>query len=478
MRTLFHVPPRVFSQQLDFASREVVPPIGIASMIGQIQEVFPEVGVLDAYAERLSREETLRRIEAFRPDVLAVSAFTMMIHDAAAIAADAKARIPGLKVIAGGPHPSKLPEQTLREFPSLDFVAVGEGEALIVDFLTALRDGESTDGIGGLYTLRDGRVVTAGERPAIEDLDSLQFPEWRRFRLDNYNPVSRMPFRKVRQIPVSMNRGCPFSCIFCAKIMGDKVRKRSVARVIEEIERVVLLHGAGQILFTDETFTIDREQVLHLCESMIQHGLHRRISWLCETRTDMVDGELLRMMKRAGCFYIVFGGEATTDDSLDYMRKGASREDLFRALGLCKKHGLRTLTTYIIGFPYHDRRMIREIAESAIKAGGDAALFPILTPLPGTEIARMAEAGDQGLILLTKDWRAYGKQFGRAMETEKMNRRQLERAQLEAYFRFYLRPSKILGLLMLVDFGAALTFLKAGVLDWVSGLRGRSLPRR
>ena len=227
-------------------------------MIGCAQAEFPEIGWLDAYAERLGLDAAVRRIMDFAPDVVAVSAYTTQIHEAADTARALKKAGSNAKIIVGGPHTSKLPVGTALEFPEFDYVAAGEGEAMIIGFLRALRDGAPAENIPGIYRLRGGEVLSGGECAYIEDLDSLPFPEWRHVNWDSHCAIFTLRGERMRETAVWVNRGCPFNCIFCAKIMGNKVRKRSLAAVVEQVKRDVADYGARQVLFTDETVSDGR----------------------------------------------------------------------------------------------------------------------------------------------------------------------------------------------------------------------------
>lgn len=463
MRVLFLIPPRTTTLNRDFAATQLVPSVGIASMIGGVIREFPDVTFLDAYAEGLTPDAAVRRILDFRPDLVAMSALTIQVHDAAETARALKGVDPRIRVVVGGPHTSKIPEETLREFPVFDFAAAGEGEGIMRELLPALRDGGRTDNIPGLYSVEEGNVVSGGARPYITDLNSLEFPDWKHFNWDAYCASFRLKKQKYREISVSINRGCPFDCIFCSKIMGSRLRKRSIHRVIEEIQRNVRDFGANQILFTDETFTVDRAGVAELCESIIREGLHEKISWIADTRPDMVDEELLTLIKRSGCFFICFGADSVSDETLKYMKKNADAASIYNAIRLSRKCGLTTQAAYIMGLPTDSPASIRETVRGALAVNSDFATFSILVPYPGTKIMEMAEKGE-GLVLLTKDWRLYGKQLGNALETSRLSRPVLEKLQRRAYYRYYLRPSKIFNIFRIADVRVVLLYFIAHLL--------------
>jgi anaerobic magnesium-protoporphyrin IX monomethyl ester cyclase len=468
-RVLFLIPPQTSRMRRDFASSHLAPSLGVASIIGSVRRDFSDVGFIDAHAGRLSLGKTVKRVLDFKPDVLAVSALTIQINDAADVVATLKKAGLKAQVIIGGPHASKIPEETLREFPCFDFAGAGEGEELMREFLAAIGAGGDGSSIRGLYARRDNAVASPENRPFIDDLDALPFPDWSQIRWENYRALFALKSHGIREVPVAFTRGCPFQCIFCAKIMGNRVRKRSVARVVEEIERDVDLYQARQILFTDETFTVDRASIIALSEEMRRRSLEKKISWICNTRPDLADEELLTHMRDAGCGLINFGVDSLEEESLRAMNKGSSIENAFQAVRTCRKLGIRTEAAYLLGMPTDTKDSIRKTIRAAAKIDSDFATFAILVPFPGTEIMDMAEKGEGGLVLLSRDWRLYGKQLGHALETRNLNRRALEALQRAAYYHFYLRPRRILSIFRLTDirivyylFAHALTRLGIG----------------
>lgn len=451
MKTLFLIPPRTSGFNRDFAATQSVPSIGLAYIIAAVQKEFPDVALIDAWAEKLTLRETAARAAAFAPDLIAVSALTIQICEAAETVAEIKKAVPGARAIVGGPHASKIPADTLREFAAFDFAGAVEGEEITLELLRALRDGAAVDAVPGLYSRRGGEVVSGGPRPYIADVDALGFPEWKHFDPGAYCASFRLKSQGIREIPVHINRGCPFNCVFCAKIMGGKLRKRTIPRVVEEIERNTVDFGARQIIFTDETFTVDRGGVTALCESLIARGLHKKIEWTCDTRPDKVDEELIALMKRAGCFFMCFGADSVSDETLAAMNKNIAAHNIFSAVRMCRAHGIETQAAYIIGAPTDTAESVRGNIRGALKVNTDFATFSIMVPYPGTKIMEMAERGEGGLRLLSKDWRLYGKQLGYALETAALSRRDLEKLQREAYSRYYLRPKKIANIFRIAD---------------------------
>jgi len=156
-------------------------------------------------------------------------------------------------------------------------------------------------------------------------------------------------------------------------------------------------------------------------------------------------------MKRAGCRVISYGVESGSPEMLKRIKKGITLERVGNAIRWTREAGILTDTNYIIGHPWDTRETINDTIYFAVKSNAHMASFAILVPFPGTEIARMALKGEGGRKLLSTDYSTYGKQVGGAMELDDIPRQDLERFHRKAYMKFYLRPSRILNFMRVVD---------------------------
>jgi radical SAM superfamily enzyme YgiQ (UPF0313 family) len=215
---------------------------------------------------------------------------------------------------------------------------------------------------------------------------------------------------------------------------------------MDEIERDITEHGAELVFITDETFTLDRRRAVEFCEAMLRRGFDRRVRFFCETRVDAVDRELLALLKRAGCYSLFYGVESGNQETLDLSQKRVDKDEAIAAVRWAREAKIFTHTNYIFGNPFETRATIDETIRFAVEVDSDAAGFSIMVPYPGTEIRRMAREGYGGLRLLSDDFTRYGKVLGGALELEALPRHALERLQLYAYARFYLRPRKVANL--------------------------------
>lgn len=438
---------------------QVVPHLGIAYMTAFLRRERHEVHIIDAIAERLSKQALTKRIVETKPDVVGLTAPTQQIYDAAVIAGEVKHISSNIKTIIGGYHASALPEQTLREFSGFDYLVYGEGELTLPELLKAMssNDHGAFESVKGI-AYRDGSRIVVNPQRSYLDVNAAPMPDFDGFDLSLYKPFYTFPSHKLRELPIITSRGCPYDCVFCFRSNGKIVRYRNVQSVIDEIKRDIEVYHINHLLFVDETFTLNMKRAEALCDELIKTGISKAIKWGCETRADLVSEALLQKMKRAGCRFISYGGDSGDQGILDRAAKRLKVGDIRNAVQWTKQADIDVYMNFIIGLPYDTVDTINKTVDFAIALDPEGSVFTILTPFPGTEIVDMAKKGQGGLKVLSYDWRDYGKQLGRALELEKIGRKQLERLQRKAYLRFYTRPRKFVTIFKTVGVRAILSY--------------------
>lgn len=237
------------------------------------------------------------------------------------------------------------------------------------------------------------------------------------------------------------SRSCPHSCTFCSVhlVMGRTFRPHGPEHVIEEIELLVREYGTDFIVFQDDAFTILPERVEDICERILQRKL--RFHWACFSRVDDLSERLARTMARAGCRQITFGVESGNEEALRGMRKRTTVDAARKAIALCNVLGIRSLASFVIGFPFDTRRTIQETIDFACGLSPIVATFSPLIPFPGTEYFDMLERPPKDL----DGWQQFVA-VGRPPVSfvAGMSPRDLQQTALRGHLRFYLRPKQVL----------------------------------
>lgn len=403
--------------------------------------------VVDAVAEHLSREKLLERLRNINPSAIFLSATTSEVSGTHDIALGFKEDFPHRPVVVGGAHSSGMLRETLEHCPAFDIAVAGEGEHLIVDLITAVLENRGISTFKGIAFRQGGQISVTEPANPIEDLNRLPFPHWDPFPKGGY--LGMFQLFSGLEIPIMASRGCPYDCSFCQRALGKRVRSRSVKSVVEEVGYAIS-KGAVSVWLNDETFTLHRQWVVRFCESLISKRLPESFYWYCQTRADLVDAELLDLMKKAGCRVVVYGAESFDDYVLKGVKKNITREQVIKAVSLTKAAGMEVYLTLIFGLPNHSRSSILSTISTLLSLPVDYVTISLLTPYPGTEIRQMANSGERGLRLRSEDWDDYHTQTGGALELEGLKHSHLRLLQLYAYIRFYFRPTRVRKMFRLV----------------------------
>jgi anaerobic magnesium-protoporphyrin IX monomethyl ester cyclase len=374
-------------------------PLGLAYLAAVLENRGYQVDVIDLAFERLSERELGKRIIEINPDLIGLSALTPTYHEAIKVLRIVKEVVPKAKTVLGGPHPTILPEESIRE-SVVDFLVRGEGERTIVELVEALECEGDLSGIEGLSFKMGDTTIHNLLRPLIDDLDTIPFPAWHLFHINRYSTKAE----GYRWANMMTGRGCPYDCVFCYRgpAAGKVFRARSPENVVEEIKILKDRFNIRSIKFWDDTFIIDRERVSTICDLFLKNNLH--IYWTCQTRADCVDFELLKKMKAAGCAMILFGVESGSQKILNRIGKRLTKEEIRESFRLVKKAGLLTASSFMIGFPWDTKETIHETIRFAKELDTDYSKFHPTTPFPGTKLWEMY---DREGAKLSNQWSEY-----------------------------------------------------------------------
>lgn len=385
-----------------------------------------EILIVDAKFERLNFEQALQKIIQFNPHLVGFTAFTNEIKPAAYLAAKVKKQAPSVITVIGGVHVTAIPEETLDEFSSFDLGVVGEGERTLYELCNALKSNQPVDEISGLVFRKNNKTIQTAPRERILDQDSIPFPAW-----DLLPPAETYFVQSIR--------GCPFNCLFCMNPNGKVARKRSVENVMRELNWIIDDFHPKRISFGDELFSVDMKRTHEMLDAMIEHRIGERVEWDVQTHVHYVDEDLFLKFKRANVTRVELGIETGDEQSLRKMGKGTTLETIKKACNAGRKAGVSIGTFLLLGQPHETVESIRKTINLAVEINPVLPMFGLMTPYPGTEVARMAAQGEGGYKLLTTDWDEYNKQIGGAMEFANLNRRQIEWLQVTGYAKVYLK---------------------------------------
>jgi radical SAM superfamily enzyme YgiQ (UPF0313 family) len=450
----------------------VWPQVSLAQMAALLHPVY-KVKVVDCNAERMGWPEFTELLNKYQPKYYLTQMTAPTLENDIYGCFLAHAR--GAKTIAFGTHITPIPVETLRPYPSLDFALVGEPDLTIRDLLDHLegRIGERSPeilqmfnkhdlmykpslnedgtvnmhGIKGIAWRKGDEIILNFPRPFIADLDDMPVPMHELLPLQSY----RMPLIKGAFTFIVTSRGCPAGCTYCIKHVSYQyaTRLRSPEKIMEELWYLKKL-GINNIHMYADLFTVSRDQVVELCQRMIDEKIG--IKWTSNSRVDYVDEEMLMLMGKAGCRLISWGIESGNEQILKHARKGAYPDKAERALRWAKKAGIMNWGYFIIGLPGETEDTIRQTIAFAKKLPLDIALFHVAAPYPGTPF--FFEVVKNKWFRPGTRWEQVDMDKGTVLDYPDMPAEKLLYWQKRAFREWAFRP------------GPAITYLKMLMYDW------------
>ncbi|MBU2575017.1 MAG: B12-binding domain-containing radical SAM protein [Elusimicrobia bacterium] len=393
--------------------------------------IIIDLNLVDSPMEYLKEQ-----ITRFNPDYAGITFTTPLFYEMAKISELIKTMNPRIIVMGGGAHASSLPEDTLND-SSLDIVAVQEGDLTLLDVV----DGKKLNSIDGIYYREGSKIIKNPARKYIEDLDMLPYPAWNLFDLSKYK-TTRLLARKNPVAWLETSRGCVFGCTYCNKsVFGRTFRVKSPARVVDEMEHL-LKSGFKEIHIADDMFTTDIERAKTICREIITRKM--KVPWVSVTgiRVHPFDEELAGLMKKAGCYRILFGIESGNQLILDNIKKNITLEQVRNAVKICKKARLETFGAFMLALPGETEKTMQNTIDFAVELDVDLAKVTITTPLPATPLYN--ELQKKGNIK-TKDWSKFNMYLpaNDIYDHPNLDWKVVEKYYNRFYRRFYLRPGYI-----------------------------------
>lgn len=419
-------------------------PLGVAYISSYLKRGGQTVQLIDAAAERFAIPRLVTEVKSFHPDIIGISAVTPSYLRTAKVAQKLKEEI-GVPMMVGGAHVTSLPFETLSD-PVFDYGVMGEGELTSLELLETIESGKDLSNVKGIV-YRDSvtkEVKITPRREYIKNLDELPFPDRDSLPpLTQYHP-SQSSYRRLPLGTLISSRGCPHHCIFCDRaVFGNSYRARGALNIVDEIELLMQKYGAREVRFWDDTFNLLPLRVLQICKEIRSRKLD--IEWSCVARVSNMTQEMLHSMRQAGCWQVDYGVESGDPDVLKSIHKGITMDLVRRAVRLSRANSLRVRAFFMIGLPGETEETMQQTIDFAKSLDIDVAVFHIATPLPGTELFKIAK--ERGELSRDVAWDKYLMFSAEELPyvTKTLTKEVVREYSKKAYREFYMRPRYILG---------------------------------
>ena len=330
------------------------------------------------------------------PDVIGITCCATEIFEIKKLCREIKKRVPGTRIVLGGPHPTYRPDDFIRAEVDFDYIIRGEGEISFYKLTEALRKKEDPKSVDGLCIKTEKGIKNISEPKLIDTLDHLPLPAYSKVDMNYYSKPNVWAIRPVyiSAVWVFTSRGCPFNCKFCVahSVFGRTIRKQSPSYIIRQIKYLVAKYKIDAIFFGDECFTFDKDRVKEICRLMKKEKIS--IIWGCQTRPQLIDEEIIKVMKDAGCIQIDMGVESGSERILGIMNKKMVVADYIRAARLMTRYGIRQLANMMINIPGETLKDIDKSVRLLKIMRPNVVLWNVYNPIPGVNFGRELELKD------------------------------------------------------------------------------------
>lgn len=351
--------------------------------------VWVDIG--EAYTEK-GLSKIVYEIAKHKPDALGFSLCTLEVPTHYRLIDFLKAIYPDIPVIAGGTHVSALPEHTLQNYPLIDYVAIGEGEVTLTEWLKLIASGAGKGemhNIKGLAFRDDtGNIIRTQPRERIDDLNTLPEPACDLVCND------AAPGKPNSAFAILCSYGCPFNCTFCSVEHGH-YRYLDPVRVVDRIEWAQKKYGVEYFGIRDSLWPPNARWLDTFCGEIEKRRLKIQFHFL--TRVGILDEKQLVRLKRIGARAIAMGVEAGHPDILKSIKKGITYENARESFALLHKVGIFSIAFFMFGNQGEDRNTIQASVDMATELNPTKAYFNVLNPFPGSVAFDYVTAGE-------KDW--------------------------------------------------------------------------
>ena len=407
-------------------------PYGIALLAAIASEKGHLVQVYDQNAWRQSEDVVRRVFEADDWDVIALGGITTAYRSIKELVALARRIRPRSVIVLGGGVLTSMPREMMTWLPQVDVGVIGEAFVTFPELLEMIDAGKREwPRIAGTVSRGDdGQPVLAPPRELIEDLDSLPYPAWDMFPLEEiYFKNSQALFSEegmlaTRRLDINASYGCSLICRFCYHlgIAGDmryvkdedgndnvvfdvpgnytrQIRYHSPEYIVKLAKYAHDKYGVNFIAFLDENLmTMDvssgRTWLKEICRLWKEYGLAPKrkpdedtwtgVHWSGTSHATLCTKEILQEMREAGCSHLVYGYESFSDQIMKRLGKGATPKTNIRSFFWTLEAGIRPIPNQIIGFPSEDFDSLRDDMDGWKKLGIVVKPF-FATPYPGSE---------------------------------------------------------------------------------------------
>ncbi len=278
------------------------------------------------------------RILENQPELIGFSIYDSTQHVSLLMAEVIKKKSPETLIVFGGPS---CDNDELINYGNIDFMVIGEGEDTITELIERIENKSPLKECRGLIYLENNEIIKTEKRPFINNINTIPFPYFECFELDNY---------PTKTLPMFTSRGCPNRCTFCSESpRWGKFRYRRAENIVDEMERNIKKYGITHYNMEDSTINGNIFEFEKMCDILISKKLG--VTWGGKARIDSrMNKYFLKKMYDAGCRGLIFGVESASQSVLNHMNKNVKVEDIERIIFDSYNAGIKIGCFFIVGY--------------------------------------------------------------------------------------------------------------------------------
>ncbi|MCK5493822.1 MAG: cobalamin-dependent protein [Candidatus Omnitrophica bacterium] len=428
-----------------------IPPLNLCYVASMIRDLGHEVKLIDLQVEKFSFHELVSNIKEYQPDLLGFTITTYLFQGVLKWIKEIKKCVK-IPVLVGGFHMSLYPLETMSH-KEIDYAIIGNAQITLRDFLDNLGNLDRYVQIEGLcYRKGDEICINPVKKEGIIGLNEIFLPARDLLKNDLYGNF----ICKKKNFTVMLTGvGCPFSCKYCTSLL-TKCVMRSAESVVDEIAECFYKYNIREIDFYDQSFTIDKDRIVDICRRIIERKLD--VVWTIRTRADLIDEEILRIMKKAGLYRVMYGIESGDQKILDNLNKNEKISKLIEVIKLTHKYKISVFGFFMLGCPGETKSSIKKTFKFALSLPFDEIQVTRFTLFPGTEFYKeyQIKTGNDDY------WADYVLDKNNVKKLPLLDTSfttdEIEHYVKMMYLRFYLRPKIVLR--KIIDGSLILNFKK------------------
>jgi anaerobic magnesium-protoporphyrin IX monomethyl ester cyclase len=375
-----------------YLARRVTPPLGIMCLAAYLRsKIKCRIQLVNQRLDNLPNTAIVRLARDFEADIVGLGAMTPSAWLLPDLTDQLRRALPKAWIILGGPHVSASQAGVMKNVQA-DAAVAGEGEQYFEQIVRAFLEGGGLDEVPGIYRRAEtGEIVkNPGEIDVIHDLDTLPMPAYDLIDLAPYwHRQSAVQIPRRKYFTLFSSRGCPYQCIYCHRIFGNRFRPHSAERMVEEVRYFQAIYGTDDIEFEDDIFNLDSRRVESFCEGIRKTGKPVMLAFPNGLRTDIMTREQINELKDAGLYFSGLALESGSPRIQKLTNKHLNIQRFLENVEALTSQGVFCFGFFMLGFPTETEEELRATIDVACRSRLHTATFATATPFPGTELYRM-----------------------------------------------------------------------------------------